>query len=105
MNTAAEVAAIAAAHWSGPTPTSAVVVANPIPAEAELDRAVHDAVLEAALRHAADSGIHGKQVTPALLAYFHEHTDGRSLRANEALVLANAAVAAQIAAALVAEAG
>jgi len=39
-------------------------------------------------------------VTPALLAYFHKHTDGRSLRANEALVLANAAVAAQVAVAL-----
>ena len=100
VETGAEVAAIVEMHWGGVGPSSAVVVANPVPAEAELDQAVHDAVLEAGLARVAADGIRGKDVTPALLAYFHEHTDGRSLRANEALVLANAAVAAQVAVAL-----
>ena len=98
----AEAAAIAEAHWGEVGSTSAVVVVNPIPADAELDRTLHDRVLEEALDRLARDGVHGKDVTPALLAYFHEHTDGQSLRANEALVLANAAVAAEIAVALAA---
>jgi pseudouridine-5'-phosphate glycosidase len=100
VQTAAEAAAIAEAHWSGGAPTSAVLVANPVPPDAEIDQAMHDSVLEAALAQLASDEIHGKDVTPALLAYFHEHTAGQSLRANEALVLANAAVAADIAVAL-----
>lgn len=100
VQTAADAAAVARAHWDGPGPTSAVVVANPIPAAAELPRALHDSVLDAALRQVDVDGVRGKDVTPALLAYFHEHTDGQSLHANEALVLANAALAADIAAAL-----
>jgi pseudouridine-5'-phosphate glycosidase len=39
----------------------------------------------------------GKDVTPFLLGWFHEHTGGASLRANVALVLANAGLAADIA--------
>lgn len=99
VETPAEAAAIALAHW-GAAPTSAVVVANPIPADAELAQDVHDAVLAAGLARLARDGVRGKDVTPVLLAYFHEHTGGRSLLANEALVLANAAVAAQVAVAI-----
>jgi pseudouridine-5'-phosphate glycosidase len=43
-------------------------------------------------------GITGKDVTPFLLAWFHEHTGGASLAANVALVLANAELAAHVAA-------
>ena len=96
-DTPAALAAIAAAHWGGIAPTSGVVVANPIPVADELDRALHDRVLAEGLAHLASTGVRGKDVTPALLAYFHEHTAGASLDANEALVLANAALAAQIA--------
>ena len=42
-------------------------------------------------------GIAGKDVTPFLLGWFHEHTGGASLAANVALVLANAGLAAQVA--------
>jgi len=100
VETAAEAAAIATARWGGVAPTSAVLVANPVPIGAELDQALHDSVLEEALDRVARDGVHGKDVTPALLAYFHDHTGGQSLRANEALVLSNAAVAAEIAVAL-----
>jgi pseudouridine-5'-phosphate glycosidase len=41
----------------------------------------------------------GKDVTPFLLDFFHRETHGESLRTNVELVLANARVAAQVAAA------
>ena len=49
---------------------------------------------------AEEQGISGKAVTPFLLERFHARTGGESLRANVRLVLRNAALAAEIAAAL-----
>ena len=46
---------------------------------------------------AGAEGIRGRDVTPFLLARFHEQTGGASLRANVRLVLRNAALAGQIA--------
>ncbi|HET7901817.1 MAG TPA: pseudouridine-5'-phosphate glycosidase [Candidatus Nanopelagicales bacterium] len=77
-----------------------VVVVNPVKAEEELDRAVHDEVLAAGLAAADAAGVRGKDVTPFLLDYFHTATDGRSLAVNVALVRSNAVLAAQIAVAL-----
>jgi pseudouridylate synthase len=77
----------------------ALVVANPIPASAEMDRALHDSTLDAALHAAHSEGISGKDVTPFLIGYFHDKTHGASLRANIALVLSNARLAGQLAAA------
>ncbi|UVO11189.1 pseudouridine-5'-phosphate glycosidase [Mycobacterium sp. SVM_VP21] len=74
-----------------------LVLANPIPADAELDRQLHDRVLAEGLAAARAAGIHGKDVTPFLLDYFHRETHGASVAANVALVLANARVAAEIA--------
>jgi pseudouridine-5'-phosphate glycosidase len=78
----------------------ALVVANPIPDGKEMARELHDVTLAAALKELADDKITGKDVTPFLLAYFHEHTDGMSLRANIDLVLNNAVLAGQIAVAV-----
>jgi pseudouridine-5'-phosphate glycosidase len=75
----------------------AVVVANPL--DEQLDPALHDRVLTEGLQAAAERGIAGRDVTPFLLDRFHTHTDGESLRANVRLVLRNAALAAEIAAA------
>ncbi len=74
-----------------------LVVANPISAEAELPAAAHDETLRGALAALAESGVHGKDVTPFLLAYFHQHTGGASLGANIALILGNATLAGEIA--------
>ncbi len=75
----------------------ALVVANPINPLDELDRAVHDETLASGLRALAEVGVRGKDVTPFLLAHFHEQTNGRSLQANVSLVLSNARLAGQIA--------
>jgi pseudouridine-5'-phosphate glycosidase len=74
-----------------------IVVANPVDAADEMDHGLHDATLTAALDAAEAAGVSGKDVTPFLLAWFHEHTGGASLAANVALVLANAGLAGRIA--------
>jgi len=73
------------------------IVANPINADKELDRRLHDDALESALVSAQMQGVSGKDVTPALLAEFARFTDGVSVRVNRDLVVANAALAGQIA--------
>jgi pseudouridine-5'-phosphate glycosidase len=75
----------------------ALVVGNPITPDAEVEPSLHDATLAAGLAALESEGVRGKDVTPYLLAYFHEHTGGASLAANVALVLSNARLAGQIA--------
>ena len=77
-----------------------MVLAQPVPAADEVDAAVHDRLLAEGLALVAERGIVGKDVTPALLAHFHEASGGVSLTANLALVRANADLAAQVAVAL-----
>jgi pseudouridine-5'-phosphate glycosidase len=75
----------------------ALVVANPLADSDQLDPRLHDRVLADGLTAAAAGGVYGKDVTPFLLGYFHEQTQGASLAANVRLVLSNAALAARIA--------
>jgi pseudouridine-5'-phosphate glycosidase len=83
--------------------TEGVVVANPIAATEEMDPELHERTLASGLAAVAEQGITGKEVTPFLLAHFHEQTHGASLAANVALVLGNAALAGGIAGALTGE--
>ena len=73
------------------------LVANPIPAEAEIPRQEIDPAIARALAEAQAQGIAAKAVTPFLLARIFELTQGRSLAANIALVKNNARLAAAIA--------
>jgi pseudouridylate synthase len=93
----AEVAAVLRQRAVLGTDAYGLVLANPIPAEHELDADVHDRVLAAGLAAADTAGVHGKAVTPFLLDFFHRETHGASLAANVALVLSNARLAAQVA--------
>jgi pseudouridine-5'-phosphate glycosidase len=77
-----------------------VLVAVPVPADAELPAAQAEAAITRALAEADARGITGKAVTPFLLARVSELTGEASLRANVALLLNNARVAAAVAAAL-----
>lgn len=77
--------------------SAALVVANPLPVDRQVDPALHDRVLAEGLAAAEEAGVAGKDVTPFLLAHFHEATGGESLRANTEIILANAALAARIA--------
>ena len=80
-----------------------VLIANPIPEADALDRAEIDAAIESALALAGERGVHGKPLTPFLLAELARATAGRSIAANRALALNNARVAARIAIALSSE--
>jgi pseudouridine-5'-phosphate glycosidase len=76
------------------------LVAVPIPIEDELPRAEAEAAIEQATRLADEAGITRAAVTPFILAKIAELTNGRSKKANIALLLNNARVAARIAQAL-----
>ncbi len=80
----------------------AVVVANPLPAEEQLDPALHDRVIAGALDAADAAGARGKDVTPFVLGHLHEASGGATLAVNIRLVLRNAELAGAIAAELVA---
>jgi pseudouridine-5'-phosphate glycosidase len=94
-----EAAAVALAARAVGAP-GAIVIANPLPADLQLDPEVHERVLREGLAAAAAAGIAGRDVTPFLLERFHRETGGASLEANVRLVLRNAALAARIAVAL-----
>ncbi|MER8031328.1 pseudouridine-5'-phosphate glycosidase [Streptomyces bauhiniae] len=78
-------------------PESALIVANPVPPEQQLDPELHARVLAEALRACEEEGITGQAVTPFLLAHLVRHTEGASLRANLAAVRGNVELAARIA--------
>jgi pseudouridine-5'-phosphate glycosidase len=78
-----------------------MLVACPIPAEHEIDFETIDRTIQKALVECKEKGITGKRVTPFLLDRIKELTGGRSLEANIRLVINNAEVGGEIAAALV----
>lgn len=83
----------------------ALVVANPLPPDEQLDPALHDRVLAEGLSTMERNRVTGKAVTPYLLSHFHAATGGQSLAVNVRIILRNAALAARIAVALAHQAG
>ncbi|MCT2583999.1 pseudouridine-5'-phosphate glycosidase [Actinophytocola gossypii] len=102
VDTPASAASVVAAHRSR-GPGSGVLVVNPVPAEHELDADLHDRLLAEGMARVAASDVRGGDVTPVLLEHFHTASGGASLDANEALVLDNVRVAAEIAVELAAQ--
>jgi pseudouridylate synthase len=99
VDSPAEVAAVLAARRELGGEGRGVVVGNPLPESEQLDPELHGRVLEAGLAAAAEAGVSGKAVTPFLLDFFHRETGGASLDVNVRLVVRNARLAAEIAAA------
>lgn len=97
VDTPEEVAAIMRARRELGTDESALLVANPLSEDDQVDGALHDRVLAESLAAADANGVRGKAVTPFLLERFHRETGGESLRANTTIILGNAALAARIA--------
>jgi pseudouridine-5'-phosphate glycosidase len=75
----------------------AVVLAQAVPDEVAVEREEMERAIEAALSDAAARGLSGKELTPFLLDRVRNATDGRSLRANRALIVANAGLAGAVA--------
>lgn len=86
------VAAQAALGWP-----AGIVVANPPPAGLAFDHAEMAGLVAAALSAARAAGVSGRDETPFLLAHLAEASGGRTVTLNEALVLANAGLAADLA--------
>ena len=103
VETPEQAAAVVRARRALDTDRAGVVLANPVPAELQLDLQVHDLTLQEGLAMLAAEGVTGKDVTPRLLEFFHDHTHGASLRVNVDLVLGNALLAGEVAVALAAE--
>ncbi len=99
VDSIADLAAAVDAHFRLGLGTG-VLVANPIPAPAEMPRDLYDQALQAALADMKAAGVRGRAVTPFLLDRLRVFTSCESVRTNLALLLHNARVAARLAAQL-----
>jgi pseudouridine-5'-phosphate glycosidase len=79
----------------------AIVLTQPVPEEHALEPDLLRSALDQAVDDARRSGITGKPLTPFLLEGIQRATGGRALKANYALLVANARLAASVAVALV----
>jgi pseudouridine-5'-phosphate glycosidase len=95
----AELATLVAAHLELGL-GSAILVAVPVPDADALPADASRAATDRAIRDAEAAGVHGPALTPWLLARVAELTAGASIRANEALIVNDARVAANLATAL-----
>ncbi len=77
-----------------------MLIANPVPEEAEIPRQEMEIYIQRAIDNAEAQKVTGKAVTPFLLDDLFRLTDGRSLQTNIALVENNARLAAAIAVAM-----
>jgi pseudouridine-5'-phosphate glycosidase len=94
VESAAEAAEVAAAHWG--LDGGGLLLARP--PDTSLDDV--EPLLEEAVAAAARRNVTGQSVTPFVLAFLHERSEGRTLAANRELIVANAGLAAEVAIAL-----
>ncbi|HRQ25106.1 MAG TPA: pseudouridine-5'-phosphate glycosidase, partial [Anaerolineales bacterium] len=91
-----EIADFARAHWNLGM-KGGVLVTNPIPDAEAIPASKMEPIIAKASAEAIGQGIHGQALTPFLLSRISELTKGKSLKANLALLLNNARLAAEIA--------
>ncbi len=95
VDSAAEIADIWRNRFPAHTEHSAIVVANPV--KEELDKSLHEQLLNSGLAAADSNQIIGKAVTPFMLEFFHRESKGKSLDVNVEIIKANSKLAAAIA--------
>lgn len=98
LDTPKEIAVMLQTKWQLGL-NGSVLIANPVPAEQEIVADEMEKHIQQALNAAKEKNITGKNVTPFLLKYIADHTQGESLEANIALIKNNAKLGAAIAAA------
>jgi pseudouridine-5'-phosphate glycosidase len=96
VESAPEAARVAAAHWQlgGAALLLGRAVDETLPGAEEL--------IEEALEAAGRQGVAGQEVTPFVLSFLQERSGGRALAVNRDLIVANAALAAEVAVAFAA---
>ncbi len=92
VESAGEAARIARAHWE--LGGAGLVLAQPPPTSLE----DVEPLIEQALANAQRQGVTGQAVTPFVLSFLHERSEGRTLAVNRELVVANAGLASEVAA-------
>lgn len=90
VETADEAARVARAHWALGGAT--LLLGRPPDESLDVDDLIEDAVSEA---HARE--VEGQAVTPFVLSFLHERSNGRTLAVNRELIAANAGLAAEVA--------
>ena len=98
VDTPGEAADLLHTHWR--LGGAGIVLAQPVIAQAALEPDEFTVALTTAEQQAVGIGVRGKELTPFLLGRLAEITRGQTLRANHVLVISNARLAAQVAAAL-----
>jgi pseudouridine-5'-phosphate glycosidase len=73
------------------------VIGNPIPEQYALDPVWMEEIIQKALKQADEQNIHGKNITPFLLAHIKDMTEGVSFASNLQLAYNNARAASKIA--------
>jgi pseudouridine-5'-phosphate glycosidase len=95
VESAAEAAAVAHAHWELGASGAVALARPPAPSLDDVEPLIAEALAEA-----VEQGVRGPAITPFVLARLHERSDGRTLRANRELIVGNAALAGEVAVAL-----
>ncbi len=95
VESAAEAACVAEVHWA--LGGAGLLLANPPPQSLDVD-----ALIEAAVSEAAATGVSGPAVTPFVLSYLHDRSDGRTREVNRALIVENVRLAGETAVAFAA---
>jgi pseudouridine-5'-phosphate glycosidase len=90
VESAAEAAAIAKAHWE--LGGAGVLLANPPPDSIDVEE-----LIDSALEEAVALGTTGQSLTPFVLGRLHEQSRGQTLELNRELAAANAQLAAELA--------
>jgi len=93
VESVAEAAQVSRAHWQ--LGGGGLLLVRP--PDESLDDV--EPLIEQALAAAAVEGVHGQAVTPFVLDYLHRESGGRTLRANRDLIVGNARLAGEVAAA------
>lgn len=96
IDTATEMAKMLKVKWAMDL-KGAVLIANPVPQEQEVDANKIEMHIQEALTAAKENNVTGKKITPFLLKHIAEYSKGESLDANIALIHHNASLAAKIA--------
>ena len=86
-----EAARIATAHWE--LGGAGLLLGNPPQSPVDVEPLIAEA-----LERATEEGVSGGAVTPYVLAFLHDRSGGRTLEVNRELIVANAALAARVAA-------
>jgi pseudouridine-5'-phosphate glycosidase len=95
VESAAEAAAVATAHWD--LGGCGLLLASPPPESIDVSGLIEEGVAEA-----AREGVTGQAVTPFVLSFLHERSEGRTREVNRKLIVANAGLAAEVAVAFAA---